>query len=316
MGVQQIVITAAGPRARDAFILRLRMRGHWLIDVRDRTPLSVISPLQGSCAVRRGTDVVELAPFELALVPGNQPYEVLRSVEFTEPAVYTVLPGQHCVGPDGRHVDQELHHGLRTWGNDLKGPDEILVGTYTSISSVAELLLGTSALIRVPDPQTRPWVELLAAEAGQASPVHAAVLDRLLDVLTLRALATVPAAPGGIADPGIATAVAALWESPAEKWTVAQLAGTARMSRSGFAVAFRDSMGDTPASYLTSLRLALAADALCERDCSLDVIAREVGYSTGFALSEAFRRERGIRPSELRSRFQDARSVVVPYHRR
>ncbi|MGP6174086.1 helix-turn-helix domain-containing protein [Corynebacterium sp. A21] len=302
MSVQQIGITAAGPRARDAFILRLRMRGQWLIDVRDRTPLSVISPLRGPCVVRRGTDSVALAPFELALVAGSGPYEVLRTEEDTEPSVYTVLPSQKCLGPDGRHVDQELRHGLRTWGNDLTGPDEILVGSYTSISSVAELLLGTSALIRVPDQQTRPWVELLATEAGQVSPVHAAVLDRLLDIVTLRALETVPAVPGGITDPGINAAVAVIWETPAQKWTVAQLADIARMSRSAFAVAFREALGDTPASYLTSLRLALASDALRDTDSSLDQIAREVGYSTGFALSEAFRRELGIRPSELRVR--------------
>lgn len=289
------------PRARDAFILRVRMRGPWLIDVRDRTPLSLICPLRGSCVIRRGGEVVHLAAFEAALVSGTQSYHVTADPEPRAPARYMVLPGQECVGPDGAPVDQQLRQGIRTWGNDLNGPDEILVGTYTSLSSVTDLLLGRR-MLKVPGETTLSWVELLAAEAERSSPVQAGVLDRLLDILTLRALAAIQVAPGGVGRTG--AAVNALWEDPARSWTVAQLAERSRMSRSAFAKAFRRDMGDTPASYLTTLRLAIAADALRdsgESGDTLDQIARRVGYSTGFALSEAFRREWGIRPSLIRS---------------
>lgn len=53
-------------------------------------------------------------------------------------------------------------------------------------------------------------------------------------------------------------------------------------------------------AYLTSWRLALAADLLCRPDMTIAAVARQVGYSTAFALSAAFKRERGISPQQHR----------------
>ena len=53
-------------------------------------------------------------------------------------------------------------------------------------------------------------------------------------------------------------------------------------------------------TFLTTWRLALAADLLSETSHTLEHIAHQVGYSNAFALSAAFRRERGISPREHR----------------
>lgn len=45
---------------------------------------------------------------------------------------------------------------------------------------------------------------------------------------------------------------------------------------------------------------ALAADLLRETDHTVDAIARKVGYANAFALSVAFKRRRGTRPSDHR----------------
>jgi AraC-like DNA-binding protein len=46
----------------------------------------------------------------------------------------------------------------------------------------------------------------------------------------------------------------------------------------------------------------LAADLLREPDATVGAVARQVGYSSPFALSTAFKRERGISPREFRTR--------------
>jgi len=53
-------------------------------------------------------------------------------------------------------------------------------------------------------------------------------------------------------------------------------------------------------AFLTGWRLALAADLLLEPDATIGSVARAVGYATPFALSAAFKRERGLSPRDHR----------------
>ena len=64
---------------------------------------------------------------------------------------------------------------------------------------------------------------------------------------------------------------------------------------------FRNAVGTPPMTYLTEWRLALAADLLRQSDATLNAVARQVGYGSGFALSSAFKRVYGISPQEHRS---------------
>ena len=61
-----------------------------------------------------------------------------------------------------------------------------------------------------------------------------------------------------------------------------------------------DLVGEPPMSYLTSWRLALAADLLLEPGASVGSVAQEVGYGSPFALSTAFKRVRGVSPAAHR----------------
>jgi AraC-like DNA-binding protein len=54
-------------------------------------------------------------------------------------------------------------------------------------------------------------------------------------------------------------------------------------------------------AYLTGYRLDRAAELLREPDATLDAVARRVGYGSGFALSAAFKRERGVSPATFRA---------------
>ncbi|MFI1950367.1 helix-turn-helix transcriptional regulator [Streptomyces xinghaiensis] len=99
----------------------------------------------------------------------------------------------------------------------------------------------------------------------------------------------------------VGRALRQLHERPGEAWTVASLASAAGVSRAVLARRFTGLVGEPPMSYLTGRRLTLAADLLRDPGLSLAAIARRVGYSSPFALSTAFKRERGVSPQEYRN---------------
>ena len=87
---------------------------------------------------------------------------------------------------------------------------------------------------------------------------------------------------------------------PEHPWTVAELAAAGGVSRAAFARRFTDVVGEPPMTFLTGWRLALAADLLREPGATLATVARQVGYSTPFALSTAFKRAYGVSPRDHR----------------
>jgi AraC-like DNA-binding protein len=87
---------------------------------------------------------------------------------------------------------------------------------------------------------------------------------------------------------------------PEHGWTIASLAKEVGVSRAALARRFGDLVGEPPMTYLTHWRLSLAADLLVATDDAVDSVARRVGYGSGFALSAAFKRVRGISPGQHR----------------
>lgn len=104
----------------------------------------------------------------------------------------------------------------------------------------------------------------------------------------------------GLADPVVAPALRAMHARPAHAWTVAELAGVAAVSRSTLAARFKQAVGQGPMDYLTGWRIELAADRLRRGDETVAVIAREVGYGSEGALSNAFKRVTGASPRDYR----------------
>ncbi len=104
----------------------------------------------------------------------------------------------------------------------------------------------------------------------------------------------------GLAHPALSRVLTRLHEDPAADWPLERMADEAGMSRSVFAETFRETVGIPPGDYLARWRLSLAR-ALLQAGQPAKAVARQVGYGSAFALSVAFKRVYGTRPSELRA---------------
>jgi len=89
-------------------------------------------------------------------------------------------------------------------------------------------------------------------------------------------------------------------EKISQPWTVAGLAAAAGMSRSAFAVRFKELVGETPLEYLTRWRVYHAARLLREGDKKLIDVAHSIGYDSDGAFNKAFKRIMGATPGDYR----------------
>ncbi len=302
-----------GPRARGAFLLRSLLDPPWSLRIEDRAPLTVVSPVRGSAwlVLDEGGACHRLDTGDVAIVRGPGCYTVADDPG-TPPTV-VVLPGNVCTSTaDGRSLVDEWSLGVRTWGENADGGTVLLTGTYERAGEASRPLLAAlpPVVVLTADTWRSPLVDLLASEMAVEAPGQRAVLDRLLDVLLISALRTWFAeqrehAPGWYvaqSDPVVGAALAQIHGAPGRPWTVASLASAAGVSRASLARRFTQLLGEPPMTYLTRWRLALAADLLADPQRTVASVARDVGYSTPFALSAAFKRERGMSPQEYRSR--------------
>lgn len=157
------------------------------------------------------------------------------------------------------------------------------------------------------------WLEGLAyfllAEAHAPHPGAALMISRLIDVLVIRTLRTwVRTAPpeatgwlGALSDMRIGRALKAVHDRPFERWSVADLASVAGMSRSSFAERFTALVGEAPLHYQTRWRLGLAQAMLLHEDLRVGDVARRIGYESEAAFSRAFKARFGIAPGLARS---------------
>jgi len=84
-------------------------------------------------------------------------------------------------------------------------------------------------------------------------------------------------------------------------WSVEQLARRVAFSPSHLHRIALDIFGASPMQIVTRLRLERAATLLRTTDCTLDDIARQVGYRNTPSFSDAFLRYKGQRPGAFRT---------------
>ena len=101
-----------------------------------------------------------------------------------------------------------------------------------------------------------------------------------------------------LSDKHIGAAISAVHDAPAHPWTLQTLAERAGMSRSTFALRFKERVGESPMEYLTRWRMLLAGDRLMNSSDPVSLIARSLGYESESAFSTAFKRVMGRSPRQ------------------
>ncbi len=161
-------------------------------------------------------------------------------------------------------------------------------------------------------------LQLLALEQGAPSLGSEAIVSGLLDILfhlILRRILDSEVTRNhtwskAVKDPALNQALQLMHGKPSHDWSLEELAAAAGLSRSGFALRFKQVLGDTPHHYLTTLRILQAMERLNESDENLENVARAVGYQDAFAFSKAFKKALGLSPKAFRQKNRAERQLV------
>lgn len=258
-------------------------------------------------AVVRGTGWLEvdghgvprlLAPGDVVMLPPERAFRLA-----SDPA----LPGA-----DGLRCFAEAVENRAVVGT---GRDFLTIGGHVLLAEKGSELL-------------RDFLPPLLHIAGQApeAPAMRWLLDQLMDevtsgrpgsVLASHQLAqllfvqlvrshlassenAMPGRAAALADPRMAPVLRAMHAEPGRAWQVAELARVAGMSRTGFAVRFKEVAGVPPLTYLQDWRMRLAEHALRGSDVPIQELAFSLGYASESAFSTAFKRMNGMAPSHYR----------------
>jgi AraC-like DNA-binding protein len=153
------------------------------------------------------------------------------------------------------------------------------------------------------DQRTEALCRLLMEETEDQCPHGPLYFEPLVRALALRVLGTIKKRQRKTAvPPGIRRAVELLESHFAEDLSLDELASLAKMSRSHFAVMFRQLTGYTPHQYLLLVRLNHARRLIGQRNppLSLAEIAATIGFCDQAHLNRHFRRFFGTTPAAFR----------------
>lgn len=189
-----------------------------------------------------------------------------------------------------------------------------LAGRVTTNSELIARALPPLVLVRAGSPEAASlrWIaNELVEEHASGKPgagLAAAQLAQLFFVKILRA--SDDALPASwlraMGDPRIARAMTLIHASADRPLGLDELARAAGMSRTRFALRFKEVAGETPLGYVTAWRMWLAQRAL--RDgAAISQVARNLGYASDSAFSTAFKRVIGVSPRVERLRRSSGR---------
>ncbi len=273
-------------RANGSVLGTPALSGDSALSFTDGAALTLCAPLRGEGWLLVDGETVHLKPGTTAVVRGPAPF-----IFTTNPDLTTEPVDVSCDG---------------SVGADQPGGTVLLAGAYYVRQEMPRRLVsGLPSVMLLPeDPGCSPLLAYLEESLAVGKLGRQVSLDRLLDWLMVCCLRdwfdlNSPRWYTALGDEVVGPVLQAMHNSPADPWTLASLAEVAMVSRTTLARRFTDLTGESPLGYLTDLRMTLAADLLAEPGSSVGAVARRIGYADAFSFSAAFKRERGISPSNL-----------------
>jgi len=296
-----------GVRAHGSLFGSTALSPPWALHFVDGAPLTLCTVLGGAgWIVPEYGSPEPLRSHETVVVRGPGTFTFVDEIGTS---AQPVACGEFCATPEQGGTRHRL--GWHDAGDSGSAATTLIVGAYPVRGEISHRLLDAlPVVLRVEAGGTGdPVLDHLAAEVALDVPGQQVVLDRLLDWLLVCTLREWFDRPGGEPpawwtaqrDPVVGDALRAMHAEPAAPWSVASLADRLGVSRSTLAKRFAVLVGEPPLTYLTRWRMTLAADLLLERTgATIAEIAGAVGYSDAFSFSAAFKRVRGVNPSEFR----------------
>ena len=254
--------------------------------------------VSGQCwlSVEGVPEPVLLTAGDCFLLPHGLPFSLSTSLSLT-PVDYRVLLEAL------KKADATAPH---------EGREHYIVGGHFALSGGhADILLSALPPIvhirKDSDKATMRWsLERLKEEVRNPQPGGSLIAQQLAYMMLVQALRLhlADGARGGVgwlfalADKQMCVAITCIHDDPGHPWTLKELAERVGMSRSIFALRFKETVGATPMEYLTRWRMMLAGDRLKNSDDSLSAIASSLGYESESAFGKAFRRVIGCSPRQ------------------
>jgi AraC-like DNA-binding protein len=242
-------------------------------------------------------DTVHLEMGDCFLLPHGRPFRLATDLALTPVDALTVLATAK------RQGDIALING--------GGGCCIVGGHFAFTGNHAGILLGVLPPIvhirKESDKEAMRWsLERMRQELREPQPGGFLVAQQLACMLLVQALRLhlAEGLRGGVgwlfalADKQMSAAINAMHNDPAHGWTIQKLAERAGMSRSTFAMKFKQTVGESPMEYLTRWRMLLAEDKLANSSDPISVIAGSLGYESDSAFSTAFKRVMGCSPRQ------------------
>jgi AraC-like DNA-binding protein len=280
--------------------------GDWAVAFARHEGIKLYAVITGECwlTVEGSSEPVHAKAGDCFLLPRGRPFRIATDLGLAPVDASTIYMGVR----DG---------GVRTYNG---GGDFFSVGGHFALAGPeADVLLGMLPPIvcvhKEADKEVLRWcLDRMRQELREPQPGGFLVAQQLATMLLVQALrlhlAEGPASGVGwlfaLADKRLATAINAMHAEPERRWTVQALAEQAGMSRTTFAVKFKETVGNAPMDYLTRWRMLRAGDRLAHSSDPVGAIALSLGYESESAFSTAFSRVMGCSPRQYGRRFAPA----------
>ncbi|MDH6220893.1 AraC family transcriptional regulator [Streptomyces pseudovenezuelae] len=275
--------------------------GDWAVNLRGRDRLKVNALVRGECLLIReaGGEAVRLAEGDIVVSDGAKPY------------VLCSRPGIKPLDSVDVTVDPVTRMGRLGEGET----DVVCVSGHIDLSrdrgDLLRRALPELVHVRADSAEAGALRWLIGQLAGEMKTRRAGVefasdhLSQLMFVQVMRVCLTeAEGLPPGwlraLADERLAPALRLMHGDPAHPWQLEELARAAAMSRTTFAVRFKEAAGVPPLTYLLNWRMSLAARSLRQDTAPVAELARSVGYTSESAFSNAFKRTVGVAPRRYR----------------
>jgi AraC-like DNA-binding protein len=253
---------------------------------------------QGWLSVEGVDDAVCLKAGDCFLLPSGRPFKIATDLNATPMDAQTFIAQMRS----GNGSSYTINGGGECF---IAGSHFALAGNHASI--LLGVLPPIVHLRSESDKAALRWsMERMREELRNPQPGGILVAQQLAYMMLVQALRLhlAEGLRGGVgwlfalADQQMSAAMTAMHDDPGHGWTLQKLAERAGMSRSTFALKFKQTVGESPMEYLTRWRMLLAGDKVANSSDSISVIARSLGYESESAFSTAFKRTMGCSPRQ------------------